>query len=55
MPLEVCKMDWHSRLKVCKVEFNINPDKDFERYKKTLGSMVLRFTKFVVFHEFFNR
>jgi len=53
MPLEICKMAHHSRIKICKDDFQTAPDKSFVRLK-TLGFMDTNYTGFVLFLVFFQ-
>ena len=54
MPLEICKMAHHSRIKICKDDFQTAPDKSFVRLK-TLGFMDTNYTGFMLFLGFFNQ
>jgi len=54
MPLEICKMAWHNRIKICKDDFRTAPDKGFCTSQNTCFT-VTNFTEFVLFLEFFNQ
>ena len=53
MPLEICKMARHTRIKICKDDFQTSPDKGFCA-SQIRGFMVTNFMGFVLFLVFFN-